>query len=143
MKKILFILVLLLAGLTCPAQWSPADPNGILYSEYNTGTYITLTPSAIKIVTTPEYSSVVTPNWFTFIIYDSIGHFVEKLDRGYPNVPPEVCKKIYDYITTMNGTFIITIYCTMKYQGTMCYSIEDYTYQVYIRYQEYLKSLLR
>lgn len=131
MKKLLLIFLLLFCGMAMGQTWQPADPSGILYSEYNTGTYITLTPSTIKIVTTPEYSSVVTPNRFTFIIYDSIGHFVEKFDRGYPNVPPEVCKKIYDYITTMNGTFIITIYGTMKYQGTMCYSIEDYTYHVY------------
>lgn len=143
MKKILFILLLLIGGSAMGQIWQPADPTGIIYSEYNTGTIITMTPTTINIVTTPAYSSVVNPTYFVFTVYDSIGHFVEKINREYPNVPPEVCRKIYNYITTMNGTFIFTIYGRMQYHGTMSYSIEDYTYYTYYRQQEYIKALLR
>lgn len=143
MKKLLLIFLLLFCGVAMGQTWQPADPNGIIYSEYNTGTYITLTQSSIKIVTTPEYTSVTEPVRFTFVVYDSIGHFVEKFDQSYPDVRPEVCEKMYDYLINTSGSFLITIYGTMKYQGIMSYSIEDYTYQVCIRYQEYLKSILR
>lgn len=143
MKKLLLVFLLLFCGVVMGQTWQPADPTGILYNEYNTGTFITITPAIINIVTTPAYSSVVNPTYFVFTVYDSIGHFVERFNVHYPDTPPEICKKIYNYITSMNGIFIFTIYGRMQHHGTMSYSIEDCTYYTYRKQQEYIKALSR
>ena len=145
MKKLLIILFILICGVSAGQTWQPADPTGVMYFEPVTGTSITITPSFINVTTNAQYTGVHTPMKMEITAYDSIGHFDVKRTITLPCNNAEICKRIYDYTTTVTGEFIFTIFGTPKHQSSQVigYSINIFTYRAQQKYEEYLKTIYR
>lgn len=145
MKKLLIILFIFICGVSVGQIWQPVDPTGVMYFEPTTGTRITITPSAIDVETTFDYTGVHTPVKMEITAYDSIGHFDGRRTISLPFKNEEICQRIYRYAVTTSGEFIFTIYGTPKHQSNylICYSIVIFTYKTQQRYEEYLKSIYR
>lgn len=144
MKKIFFILLLLIGGVAMGQVWQPADPVGAMYSEPVTGTVILMSPTTLKVTTNASYTGVDVPIYLETHIYDSIGHFIERIAIPCNNTPPDICMKLYNHTMYTNGLFVFTIYGKMPYErNTMSYSISIFTYRAQLKYENTLKNILR
>lgn len=145
MKKILFLLTLTLVGLTCPAQWQPANPTGAVFTEQNTGTTLILTGSSVNITTSPAYTGVASPVRWEVVVYDSIGHRVDKFEEYCSNVSKRACEGLLYYTAFLNGEFAFTIYCTAPYDrnNIYSYSIIIPTWYLQVLREEFLKQFVR
>lgn len=143
MKKILFILILLLAGLTCPAQWSPADPTGALFTEHNTGTTLILTGSTVTVSTSPTHTGVASPVMWKAVVYDSIGHPVDKFEEHCSNVSKRACEMLLYYTAYLNGEFAFTIYGTLSGSTIYSYTIIIPTWYLQVKREEFMKQFTR
>lgn len=145
MKKLFFILLILIFGVAMGQSWQPVNPSGIMYNETVTGTKIIITPTLINVTTTSQYTGIQMPLKLEITIYDSVGRFDDKLIIVLPCRNTMICKSLYDYATKIPGEFVFTIFGTPKQPSTQIigYSINIFTYKSQKKYEEYIKSILK
>lgn len=145
MKKLLVILFLVLCETSLGQIWKPIKPIGVTYFEPTTGTSIVITPSIITVTTNAQYTGVYTPVELEITAYDSIGHFDGRRTIKLPCTDVEICKRIYNYATTISGEFVFTIFGTNEYRTipSISYSIIIFTYKAQKQYEKYLESIYR